>query len=854
MTIKKFFKNFISISFLLVFVVFTTVSCGVLSFFNPSTSSSSSEEKVERTPPVPIMGWASWNAYRTNISEDIILSQAEQLQKLGLQDLGYLYVNVDDGWQKGRGSDGYVNVHPTRFPSGMKNLADTLHEMGFYAGIYTDAGALTCAYNTDSQSENDDVGLLNHDESDLRRYFIDWDYDFIKVDWCGGKSLKLSQEERYTEIGRIINEIEEEIGEDKIYNVCSWAFPGEWVVDVADSWRTGGDLFNTFDAVVKQIDNIKTLAKYHGPGHVNDLDMLQVGNGMTYEEDKSHFSMWCMMSTPLMLGMDLNGISSETLSIISNKELIAIDQDPACIQATLAKTYGKVEAWTKDLGSANSGKKAIALLNRSNAPQSVTVSFSELGLKNIQKVRDLWAHTDIPVNDTYHAVIPAHGTVVLSAEGEAFAMSTTQNSLGIPQVELNGNNLNVSVDAFSLINTSNVEIVLVDKNGNTVDSYTKAIERNKMQTVTTTFNVETPFVGKVIAYLNSNGTELCNSTEKEITHSLNGDYDVGPMKAKSLVAKGAVLLDVRTAEEYAKEHLKNAINLDYSKILTDAEKVIPNKNTPIVVYCSAAKRSTQALWTLLDLGYTNVYNLGSMANYDAKPILTFSGKTCKVVTTGDTVEVEYTANPNDKPEVYVSVGENSTFYDAVPINEFKVPEKYCYYLTLKAYLAYEGVCYAETSERFIYWSSLTVDTYASELEWSKATIGSGTIHKDKSVEGNTLTLAGKTFNRGIGTHATSDIVMNIPEGATKFLAVAGCDREVKVTSGTYAMVFYVYIDGVLVDSSSLLTVNQYYVFDIDIPEGAQEIRLYAFEGEYIYNSADYDHADWAIAAFFADII
>jgi hypothetical protein len=151
---------------------------------------------------------------------------------------------------------------------------------------------------------------------------------------------------------------------------------------VADSWRTGGDIFNNFGAVLEQLDNIKSLAKYNGPGHVNDLDMMQVGNGMTYEEDKSHFSMWCMMSTPLMLGMDLNSISEETLSIISNAELIALDQDPACIQATVAKTYGNnVEAWTKDLGSAGSGTKAIALLNRSSSEQTITISFEELGLK-----------------------------------------------------------------------------------------------------------------------------------------------------------------------------------------------------------------------------------------------------------------------------------------------------------------------------------------------------------------------------------------------------------------------------------------------------------------------------------------
>lgn len=321
MKINGFSRTFISIICMIAVLVPSVLSCCVFTY---------ADDEVE-SRKTPIMGWASWNAYRTDITEESILSQAKKLQELGLQELGYVFVNVDDGWQNGRGEDGLVNINTERFPSGMKALADTLHDMGFYAGIYTDAGASTCGWESDNEKNNDDVGLYGHDEEDLRRYLIEWGYDFIKVDWCGGRRQNLSKQQRYTTIGNIVKEIEKETGDDKIYNVCCWSFPGEWVTDVADSWRTGGDIFNNFGAVLEQLDNIKSLAKYNTPGHVNDLDMMQVGNGMTYEEDKSHFSMWCMMSTPLMLGMDLNSISDETLSIISNAELIAINQDPACI-------------------------------------------------------------------------------------------------------------------------------------------------------------------------------------------------------------------------------------------------------------------------------------------------------------------------------------------------------------------------------------------------------------------------------------------------------------------------------------------------------------------------------------------
>lgn len=383
----------------------------------PCLTAGAEEAEDFETRKTPIMGWASWNCYRTDISEEAILSQARKLKELGLADLGYVFVNVDDGWQYGRGEDGYVRTNEKRFPSGMKYLCDTIHALGLKAGIYTDAGALTCGWCSDNQTENDDVGLWGHDESDLRRYFIDWDYDFIKVDWCGGVRAGLSTRTRYTEIGKVINKIEKEIGKDKIYNVCCWGFPGEWVVNVADSWRTGGDIFNNFGAVIEQIDNIKSLAKYTGPGHVNDLDMMQIGNGMSYEEDKSHFAMWCMMSTPLMLGNDLNSISAETLSIISNSELIALDQDPACLQATVVKNYGAVEAWAKDLGEKNSDVKAFALLNRSEKPQTLNVSFEELGLEGVTTVRDLWAHSDLSVDGRLRVTVPAHGTAVFRAAG-----------------------------------------------------------------------------------------------------------------------------------------------------------------------------------------------------------------------------------------------------------------------------------------------------------------------------------------------------------------------------------------------------------------------------------------------------
>ncbi len=361
----------------------------------------------------PIMGWASWNNYRIHINETLLKKQADALVKTGLAEVGYTYFNIDDGFFAGRDGEGNIQSHPKRFPSGMKSMADYIHSLGLKAGIYSDAGENTCAHVYDNPEGNCDglgVGLYGHDEEDLNMYLLDWNYDFIKVDWCGGLSMGLDEKKRYQAIGKIIEDIRQKKGQDVIYNICRWKFPGEWVVDIADSWRVFADIDLSFDSILKQIDAVKPLSKYHGPGHVNDLDMLQVGRGLTYEEDKTHFAMWCMMSTPLMLGNDLSTISQETLSIVTNKELIAINQDSGCRMAYMALKEGEIEYWIKDLGEVGSGKKAVAILNRGKSNAEVEIPWKALDCKNISRLRDLWEGVEREVLDTYKVDIPKHGT------------------------------------------------------------------------------------------------------------------------------------------------------------------------------------------------------------------------------------------------------------------------------------------------------------------------------------------------------------------------------------------------------------------------------------------------------------
>ena len=238
--------------------------------------------------------------------------------------------------------------------------------------------------------------------------------------------MGLDEETRYTEIGKIAKSI----NPDVVYNVCRWKFPGKWVTQIADSWRISGDISNKFESILKIIDINADLWKYCTKGHYNDMDMLQVGRGMSYEEDKAHFSMWCMMQTPLLLGNDLTNMSKETLEIITNKEIIALNQSPFVYQARRLVDYGDLEVWAKPLVSTMSGKIAVGLLNRSKKPQPIKFDLSEVGI-NAGKgytLKDLWTKKEYPASNdkTVSMEVPGHGIVVLRIEGTSLPYNPFQ--------------------------------------------------------------------------------------------------------------------------------------------------------------------------------------------------------------------------------------------------------------------------------------------------------------------------------------------------------------------------------------------------------------------------------------------
>jgi alpha-galactosidase len=350
------------------------------------------------TPP---MGWNSWNKFGCNVSEKLIRETADAMASNGMKDAGYQYVNIDDCWHGARDSLGFIQPDPQRFPSGIKALADYVHSKGLKLGIYSDAGWKTCGGKP---------GSRGYEFQDAQQY-ARWGVDYLKYDWCNADSLKASgaymtMRDALARTGRPI-----------VFSICEWGDnqPQTWAPHTGNLWRTTGDITNCWDCeqdhgnwsqwgVLRIVDKQKGLRRYAGPGHWNDPDMLEVGNGMSASEDRAHFSMWAMLAAPLISGNDLRNMSAETHDVLTNREVIAVNQDSLGVQGfAYSSTMEGIETWVKPLAG---GDWAIAILNRESTPRPVTFDFKREyvsdGLSNrsadfgstTYRIRDLWAKRD----------------------------------------------------------------------------------------------------------------------------------------------------------------------------------------------------------------------------------------------------------------------------------------------------------------------------------------------------------------------------------------------------------------------------------------------------------------------------
>lgn len=344
----------------------TLLAIAMVTFTFGTSAFAKKFDQLGQTPP---LGWNSWNTFACDVNETLIREMADAMVTSGMKDAGYEYINIDDCWHGQRDADGNIQVDKERFPSGMKVLADYVHSKGLKIGIYSDAGDKTCAGYP---------GSRGHEYQDALT-FAQWGIDYLKYDWCNTENINPIG--AYTTMRDALSKA----GRPVLFSICEWGDnkPWEWAQDVGHAWRTTGDIYPCWDCelnhgswsswgVLPILDKQEKLRKFAGPGHWNDMDMMEVGNGMTEAQDRSHFSLWAIMNSPLIAGNDLRTMSDSTRKILTNKRVIAVNQDKLGVQAMKYIHGGDLMVFAKPL---ENNEWAVLFLNRGNTTLDYTYNW-----------------------------------------------------------------------------------------------------------------------------------------------------------------------------------------------------------------------------------------------------------------------------------------------------------------------------------------------------------------------------------------------------------------------------------------------------------------------------------------------
>ncbi|HKT11319.1 MAG TPA: glycoside hydrolase family 27 protein [Terriglobia bacterium] len=355
-------------------------------------------QELAATPP---MGWNSWNHYGCKVSDSIVREQARAMSTNGMKAAGFEYINIDDCWQGKRDARGII--HPNdRFPD-MKTLGEYIHSLGLKFGIYSSPGPKTCAGYE---------GSYRHEKQDADTY-ASWGVDYLKYDWCSAS--KVYQPSEMPAVYKKMHEALVATGRPIIYSLCQYGMDRVWRWGASvggNLWRTTDDIEDNYTRMAFIGFGQQGLARFAGPGHWNDPDMLEVGNGhMNPDEYRTHMSLWCILAAPLISGNDLASMSQETLAILTNPEVIAVDQDPAGKEGYRVSQEGPLQVWVKPLAD---GSKAVGLFNEGESTMPVIVRFKDVGLSGEVSARDLWQRKDLgEFTGSYTAQVPQHGVVML---------------------------------------------------------------------------------------------------------------------------------------------------------------------------------------------------------------------------------------------------------------------------------------------------------------------------------------------------------------------------------------------------------------------------------------------------------
>ncbi|AEW98006.1 secreted alpha-galactosidase [Streptantibioticus cattleyicolor NRRL 8057 = DSM 46488] len=372
------------------------------------------DDGLARTPP---MGWNDWNAFGCSVTERLVEQTADTMVASGMKDAGYTYVNIDDCWMThSRDAAGHLVPDPAKFPDGIKGTADYVHRKGLKLGIYESAGTATCAGYP---------GSLGHERQDAAD-FAAWGVDYLKYDNCNNQGVPYQQ--RYDAMRDALKAT----GRPIVYSLCEWGEDSVWTWGAATGhlWRTTGDISASFGSMLSIYRSNVRLAGYAGPGGWNDPDMLEVGNGMSFTEDRTEFTLWAEMAAPLIAGTDLRTATPATLSLYTNRDVIAVDQDPLGRQGTEVSSSGGLHVLAKPLAG---GDVAVVLFNENAAPATITTSASTAGLPAAPSYRltNLWSHQVTSTGGTVSAQVPGHGTVMYRVSvGGGSSVGTTHPLAG----------------------------------------------------------------------------------------------------------------------------------------------------------------------------------------------------------------------------------------------------------------------------------------------------------------------------------------------------------------------------------------------------------------------------------------
>lgn len=378
-------------------------------------------QKFENLAMTPPMGWNSWNKFACNVSAKLLMETADAMVASGMRDAGYEYIVVDDCWQIGRDSMGFIVVDPERFPQGMKPVVDYIHSKGLKFGIYSCAGTKTCAGRP---------GSRGHEFQDAYMY-AKWGVDYLKYDWCS------SDGQNALESYRLMSQKLKEAGRPIVFSLCEWGDnkPWTWAKEIGHLWRTTGDIYDCFDCAynhgtwtawgaMKILDMQDGLREYAGPGHWNDPDMLEVGVGrLTTSENRAHFSMWCMLAAPLITGNDLSNMTDEVRAILTDPTAISVNQDPLGIQGLRYQKADSLETWFKPLSN---GEWALCFLNRAKDAKQINFDFAQNIVddtfakrildanKQEYKLTNVWTKKEMgTTKKVLSAQVPSHDVLML---------------------------------------------------------------------------------------------------------------------------------------------------------------------------------------------------------------------------------------------------------------------------------------------------------------------------------------------------------------------------------------------------------------------------------------------------------